>query len=364
MVLEHAVAAAAPGATPGQFGQFSGVRFSHDATRPSQVLAGDTADGVANVTRPGERVRNAAILDEAGNVVQELIRDGVLVGDPARPIRIVTINLLADEGPSVDGLGGDNYPIPSFDSNRVDLFDGQGNKLGEQQGFINYLTARSPVGGATIRFADTPASRDGRIQNLVLRADTVLTGALTPTVTPASITTAEDTNSGLIVITPNAANGAEVTHFFVTAIVGGSVFLANGTTPVADGGFVTASQGAAGLIFRPAPNYHGPAEITVRASVSGTQAGLGSITLAVPVTITPVNDAPTAANLTLTTAEDTPVSGKTVATDLDGDTLSFIFATTAPPLPHRGRRYRRDVLLHPAPELQRHRDFLPQCDRR
>jgi VCBS repeat-containing protein len=43
----------------------------------------------------------------------------------------------------------------------------------------------------------------------------------------------------------------------------------------------------------------------------------------VPVTVTPVNDAPTASAPPLTTAEDTPGAGTISASDLDGDSLTY-----------------------------------------
>src|SRR5207249_8376621 len=43
-------------------------------------------------------------------------------------------------------------------------------------------------------------------------------------------TTLEDTQSGLITVDRNAADGSEVTHFKITGITGGSLFLADGIT--------------------------------------------------------------------------------------------------------------------------------------
>ena len=45
------------------------------------------------------------------------------------------------------------------------------------------------------------------------------------------------------------------------------------------------------------------------------------------ITVTAVNDAPVAANGTLTTLEDTPATGTLVATDVDGDTLTYAIVT-------------------------------------
>ncbi|GAB4578363.1 MAG: hypothetical protein Fur0022_10980 [Anaerolineales bacterium] len=85
-VVEHAVAATAPGATPGQFGQFSGLSFSFDPNAPAN-----------------DRVMSLAIKNAAGQTLDVIAENGALVGDPARLIRIVTLGFLAD--------GGDNYPF-------------------------------------------------------------------------------------------------------------------------------------------------------------------------------------------------------------------------------------------------------------
>ncbi|WP_207064534.1 Ig-like domain-containing protein, partial [Niveibacterium umoris] len=53
----------------------------------------------------------------------------------------------------------------------------------------------------------------------------------------------------------------------------------------------------------------------------------GTTTATVTVGVTPVNDAPVANNLNLTTQENTPINGKVIATDVDGDALSFAKAS-------------------------------------
>jgi predicted extracellular nuclease/2',3'-cyclic-nucleotide 2'-phosphodiesterase (5'-nucleotidase family)/phosphodiesterase/alkaline phosphatase D-like protein len=160
-VMEHAVKATAPGATPGQFAQIGGLAYSYDATRPA-----------------GDRVLSLAVTDQDGTVVDVIVRDGEVVGDPARGIRIVTLNFLAN--------GGDGYPFPAFINadpafaDRVDL-TAAGVRTGaatfaddgsEQDALAEYLAANhatTPYGES-----DRPAAEDERIQNTALREDTVL----------------------------------------------------------------------------------------------------------------------------------------------------------------------------------------------
>jgi 2',3'-cyclic-nucleotide 2'-phosphodiesterase (5'-nucleotidase family) len=161
-VLEHGVAATREGATPGQFPQVGGLAFSFDPRLPA-----------------GERVQSAALIDAAGTPVEALVADGEVAGDPGRPIRLVTLNFLAD--------GGDNYPFKGFiEANpafaaRVDLLptDPAAPRTGgatfaangtEQDALAEYLVRFFPADDdpATAAFAaaETPAARDLRIQNL------------------------------------------------------------------------------------------------------------------------------------------------------------------------------------------------------
>ncbi|MEE4378636.1 MAG: bifunctional metallophosphatase/5'-nucleotidase [Candidatus Competibacteraceae bacterium] len=158
-VIEHGVAATEPGATPGQFSQVGGIRFSFDPSLP-----------------PNSRVRSLLVLDSNG--AQEgvnpdvVVQDGLLQGDPGRLFRIVTLGFLAG--------GGDQYPFP--DRERVDLVE-QGLPMGaatfadpgsEQDALAEYLVVNFPD-GMPFDEIDTPIEQDERIQNLNVRADTVLT---------------------------------------------------------------------------------------------------------------------------------------------------------------------------------------------
>ncbi len=140
-VIEHGVSATAPGATPGQFPQVGGLSFSFDPALP-----------------PGARVQSLAILGDDGAVMDVIARDGAVVGDPDRPVRVVTLNFLAD--------GGDGYPFPDLGEDRVDT------GIGEQQALADYLQAN--FAATPFMQADLPPADDTRIQNLNARDDTVL----------------------------------------------------------------------------------------------------------------------------------------------------------------------------------------------
>jgi 2',3'-cyclic-nucleotide 2'-phosphodiesterase / 3'-nucleotidase / 5'-nucleotidase len=123
-LLEHGVAAAAPGRTPGQFPQVSGLNFSFDPTKSAIAF-----DNNGNITQNGDRIRNLTVLNQDGSPRDLIVQDGKLIGDPNRAFRMVTLNFLAGTtiSPTAPGLGGDSYPLPRFIldnatlANRVDL---------------------------------------------------------------------------------------------------------------------------------------------------------------------------------------------------------------------------------------------------
>ncbi|HEY9646107.1 MAG TPA: 5'-nucleotidase C-terminal domain-containing protein [Chroococcidiopsis sp.] len=178
-ILEHGVRATSPGGTPGQFPQVGGLSFSFDPTAPAAedangngVLDAGEDRNSNGILDPGQRVESLAVLGEDGQVLDVVVKDGQLLGDPNRTFRMVTLGFLA--------TGGDSYPFPSFaGTNKVDLAPSSGNTFttagSEQFALAKYLTDN---------FSDTPydeadvdPSQDTRIQNLAFRSDNVLKDA-------------------------------------------------------------------------------------------------------------------------------------------------------------------------------------------
>jgi hypothetical protein len=118
---------------------------------------------------------NAVITNDSGTIIIDtLIMNGALYGNPARTFRLVTLNFLAG--------GGDSYPFPIVGSNRIDIntvpvpplvpgvasFTLAGS---EQDAFAEYTkTLHSAI---PYHRTDTPVTQDYRIQNLTLRSDSV-----------------------------------------------------------------------------------------------------------------------------------------------------------------------------------------------
>lgn len=176
-IIEHAVSATADGATPGQFPQVGGIRFSFD---PSLA--------------PNARVRSLVVLDnngaEDGGELDVVVQEGTLVGDADRTFTLVTLDFLAgwdsDTGtfdPDGNGTGGDSYPFPGLAVGDIVRLVGApelpvgiadfADPGSEQDALAEYLQAVFPLGSA-FNEAETDPAQDTRIQNLSVRMDTVI----------------------------------------------------------------------------------------------------------------------------------------------------------------------------------------------
>lgn len=167
VLLEHSVASLG---NQGRFPQVGGLAFSYDATRPAQVSSG------ATVTTAGQRIRSLRVGSDV------VVRNGELVGNQNRTFRLVTLSFLAG--------GGDGFPFPVEASlpNLVKLevsmtaATAAGAAVlpstnptafgGEQDALAKYLRQFHTT--TPFSMAEVPAAQDTRIQNVAVRADTVL----------------------------------------------------------------------------------------------------------------------------------------------------------------------------------------------
>ncbi|MFZ2725938.1 MAG: choice-of-anchor U domain-containing protein, partial [Methylococcaceae bacterium] len=104
----------------------------------------------------------------------------------------------------------------------------------------------------------------------------------------------EDTDSGAIAITRNAADGSEITYYKVTSIDGGTLYSdSTYTTAISNSSFIASAGATTNVYFRPTANSDAAGHFTVQASTSNADAGLGGSTATSTISVTPVNDAPT-----------------------------------------------------------------------
>lgn len=166
-ILEYSVAATEEGATPGRFPQVGGLQFSFD---PSQTAreGGDT-NGEATVA--GSRIRDVALTDGEGSVIDTIVTDGQLQGDADRSFRMVILDFLAScVGEGAGDECGDGYPLKGLTApDRVDVSVDPGQQSfadagSEQDALAEYLTAL--FSDAPYDQAEAPATEDSRIVNL------------------------------------------------------------------------------------------------------------------------------------------------------------------------------------------------------
>ena len=170
-ILEHGVAAVAPGSTPGQFPQVGGLRFTYDPTQQAIEFERDENQNATGVATEGERIVSLEIVDNEGNVVDTVVENGEIVGDESREIRLVTLGFLAN--------GGDSYPFPLFGENRVNLIEQTAPETNletfaedgtEQDALAEFLAETFPADDDenTPAFTqeDTPPEQDQRIQQV------------------------------------------------------------------------------------------------------------------------------------------------------------------------------------------------------
>ncbi len=213
-LLEHGVAATAAGATPGQFPQIAGVRFSYNPALP-----------VFSTSVPGSgRLLNAAITNEDGTLILDtLVLNGVTYGDTSRTIRVVTLNFLAG--------GGDSYPFPAVSRGRVDIntvpvpsgvpgvasFTNAGS---EQDAFAEFMKSLYTVN--PYAKAETPITRDFRIQNVAQRSDSVFNQK--PLVSITSPTSPATYGAGSTIEAQVAASDIDGTVTKVELLVNGALY--------------------------------------------------------------------------------------------------------------------------------------------
>lgn len=106
----------------------------------------------------------------------------------------------------------------------------------------------------------------------------------TPQVTNGSAISGRQ--SELIFVTRNAADGAEVTHFRISGISGGTLSLADGVTQVNNGDFISVAQGQAGLKFSPNSGSVAPGSFQAEASEDGLTVAAQSSAATATITVT------------------------------------------------------------------------------
>lgn len=160
--MEWAVAGTTATSTPGQFPQVAGMSFAFDPSRQAMTYFRASNNTITGIDNPGQRLRSL-VARRADGSLDLVVENGVLIGDPTRTFRMVTLDFLA--------TGGDSYFPLTLGTGLINLvpagvsktFDTDG---AEQRALADYL----PTIG-TYMESDTPRALDLRIQHLGFRTD-------------------------------------------------------------------------------------------------------------------------------------------------------------------------------------------------
>ncbi len=182
------------------------------------------------------------------------------VGDTPQDVQVVTVEDTLSQTFNLARNVNDGAEVTAFKISNITggtLYDHDGHVVAdgayvsyaESQG-MTFLPSADRNGQSTFSYQ---ASEDGtHVSAQSLNAATVTVGITAVGDTPRTpdLIVAENALSDPIVLARNAADGAEVTSFRISGIIGGSLYLNDGVTKVHNGDYVTYAQGQAGLRFQ------------------------------------------------------------------------------------------------------------------
>ncbi|WP_233671883.1 retention module-containing protein, partial [Pectobacterium punjabense] len=156
------------------------------------------------------------------------------------------------------------------------------------------------------------------------RASSVLDGVDSSTLLTATAATTAEDNSAPVTADQSIATDEDtpVSGTIVATDVDGDTLSYTVSTQPANG-TLTLDGTTGAYTYTPGANFNGNDRFVVTVSDGNG----GTTTSTVSIGVRPVNDAPVTADQSIATDEDTPVSGTIVATDVDGDTLSYTVGT-------------------------------------
>jgi hypothetical protein len=301
--LTHALLASSPALDRGSNSLADSAGLTTDQRGPGFIRKADSADADTTQTADiGAFEAQASVEDISDKSVAEnsQLSFSFNVGDAARITSVTASSSTTTLLPNLPA----NLNVTGTGSSRT----------------LNITPANNQFGSSILTV--TVSSGLETVQDTFVLTVTAVTN--TPSVTSATTNEDTQTTSGLV-ITRNAADGSEVTHFKITAITNGTVFKDNGITQIANGDFITEAEGNLGLRFTPAANLSSPATakfgFSVQAATDGSGTGLSSSATAV-VTVNPVADFPSVTSAT-TTVNTQSTSGLVITRNvIDGPEIS------------------------------------------
>jgi Tol biopolymer transport system component len=279
-------------------GQMVRVNVASDGTQANNFSTGDPDDGCCILPFISADGRSVVITSLASNLVAGDTNntDDVFVVGPVL-VSPTTTNVPAAGGARSVDVSFD-YPGTPWTATTT----------------TPWITLTPPSGGSangTVSFTVAPNTGAARTGTIVAALQTITVNQGPPSVPIAqnsAISTPEDISVASTLIASDA-DGDAITFSVLTQPALGAVTITNPST----GAFV----------YSPTVNFNGTDIFTFRASDGTTFSNTGTVS----VSITPVNDAPLADGVVLAATEDVSSIGTLVATDVDGDALTFSIVT-------------------------------------
>jgi Bacterial Ig domain len=177
-------------------------------------------------------------------------------------------------------------------------------------GVISFTPTPNFNGTVTVPYTITDGNGGTATANITINVTPVNDA---PTAVDDNYTTAEDTPVTLTPLITGADSDPENNPLTVTSINGTPIVLGSSTTISVAGGKVTVDT-TGNMTFSPSPNFFGT--VTIPYVISDGRGGTATANQI--ITVTPVNDAPTATGSKISTFEDIAVTIGLSGTDVDG----------------------------------------------
>jgi len=296
-------------------GQLGG--FDVEGTSLTYILVSAPARGTLVIQPSGQFSYLPALNDSGANSFSFRVSDGVLLSEPM----VVQMSVLAvNDAPTADAVQARTSEDKAF-SGTLTGADAEGDALtftALSQPSHGSVTVNATTGVYTYTpepdFFGTDsftfATQDGTLSSLAATVTLVVAAVNdAPVAQSQTVTAGEDLGlAGQLVGTD--AEGSSLTYFKVSDPAHGTVTL-------------NASAGT--YTYTPLLNYNGVDSFSYKVSDGLLDSDIVKVTL----TLTAVNDAPTALTTSLTCNEDTPLTGSLLGADVEGSALSFAMVSQA-----------------------------------
>jgi uncharacterized repeat protein (TIGR01451 family) len=286
------------GDTPANYqAALQSVKYQNNSDNPStsaRTVSWTVNDGSANSNTATSTINITAVNDAPVNTVpgaqstnEDTAKvfssaggDQISVADADAGSNAVKVTLTATNGTlTLSGTSGLSFSAGDGTADATMTFTGTVANVNAALDGMSFNPTANYHGAASVQIVTDDqgnAGTGGAKTDTDSVSITVNPVADTPSVTSATTFVNTQTSTSDLVVTVNAADGAEVQFFKITNPQHGTVFKHDGTTQINDGDFITVAEGNAGLRFTPATDYTGAASFDVQGSIDNAGTGLSA----------------------------------------------------------------------------------------